>query len=137
MSMLYAQAIKALGDHLKTFTRGGQVVLAGEVFSPAQDRGYVRGRFAAYTRNPAGFGADSVYLENGTYEVSICRPGREGELPAAQLAVAVAAHFARGSGLVLGTGEFLHFENVSAFPAIIAGDWLTVPVVISWFCTDP
>ena len=58
-------------------------------------------------------------------------------LPAAQLADALVQHFQRGTSVVLGTGPHLIFENVSAQPAVTAGDWLSVPVVVSWFCTDP
>lgn len=134
---LYGAAIEALSLRLQAFTRGGQVVLEGEPYTPIQDRGYISGRMAGYSREPTGFGENCVYRESGFYQVMIHRPVREGPLPAAQLADALVSHFPRGSGVDLGTGRWLKYENVSAQPAIIAGDWLSVPVVIGWFCTDP
>jgi hypothetical protein len=132
-----AAIIEALFTHLQTFTAGGDVVIDGQLYEPQQNRPYLFATLSSYARNPTGFGADCVYQEAGTFQVMVNRPAGEGPLPAAQMADALTTLFRRGQGVALGTGPFVHFENVSAQPAITTGGWRSVPVVVSWYCTDP
>lgn len=134
---LYAKIIDAFDARLRQFTRGGDVVVEAETYAPQQNRPYLSGRMAAYSVTPTGFGANCVQEIRGNYQINIMRPAREGKGPGNKLADALVAHFPRGAGLVPETGKVCHIEITTAMTAIVAGDWRTVPVIVSWYCTDP
>jgi hypothetical protein len=129
----------ALDAHLLAFSAKGMGDIAweGVPYQPNEGRGYIAARMPAYARQPLGVGADCVVQESGTYQITVNRPTTEGDDFAGSLAERLVAWFARGTILVAGTGQSLVIENASEMPAQPTGNWLSVPVVVSWICSIP
>ena len=121
---------------LATYAGGGRIVTEGEVYAPQQGVPYLWSRLAAYTRVGIGVGKTAPKEESGSYQINVTRPTREGTRPAARIADELVALFDRGTQIVLATGQVLTVQNASAQPAQELGNWITLPVVISWFCTE-
>lgn len=105
-------------------------------YTPVTGRPYLAARLLAYSRTNAGFGPDCVMSETGSYQVSVNWPSGEGRPPAAAVADQIVAAFPRALGLTAGT-QVVSILYSSAAPTIMSGDWLTIPVVISWMSSEP
>ena len=127
----------ALDAKLLTYTRGGDIVVEGQVYQPLQTTPYIFSRLSAYTRSGLGVGPSAPKGENGIYQITVARPTREGTRPASRTADELVKLFDRGTQLVLANGQVLTIENASAQPAQEAANWLTLPVLISWICLEP
>lgn len=133
--MSYAAVQAALDGIVTAFVAGGDVNTEGTQYQPTAGSPYLSARITAYQRTPLGLGTSTPFEERGFYQVSVNRPATEGIGQAAAVADVVVGLFPRGSSIALPTGNVLTIEYASARQAIPAGDWLTVPVVVSWFCT--
>lgn len=131
--MSYDQIWTALDARAALFTAGGDIVSEGDYYDPVEGRPYVLTKLAAYERSPAGVGPDCVIVETGSYMVSLRRPAEEGRGAASELADQVVALFPRSLALVTASGQQISLVSATAMPAIPAGAWLTVPVMIRWF----
>jgi len=137
MTLLSQGAVKAVLDtRLLTFTAGGAVHVQGGTFMPAAGVPYIRGDLPAYQRTPLGIGSDSARQARGTYQIRVVRPSIEGSAQAMSIAARIAYLFARGTSLVMETGALLIIENATEAPEQPSGDWLIVPVIVTWFCTE-
>lgn len=137
MTQITLAAVSAAFDaQLQGFTAGGDVNLEGTRYQPQAGRPYLSSRLAAYQRTPAGIGPVTGYQVAGSYQVNVNRPATEGAAAARAVAAQLTVLFARGTAIALATGHALTIENASEQPLIEGGDWLTVPVVVSWFCTE-
>lgn len=108
----------------------------GVAYTPVTGRPYLAARLLAYSRTNAGFGPDSVMTETGSYQISVNWPTGEGRPPAAAVADLLVAAFPRALSLQAGT-QVISILYTSAAPTILSGDWMTIPVVISWMSSDP
>jgi len=137
MTTLSLAAVKsALDQHLLTFTAGGDVHVQGGTYEPAAGVPYIRGDLPAYQRRPAGIGVSTAFTATGTYQVRVVRPSIEGSAMALSIAARIAHLFRRGTALVLATGAVLTVENATEQAEMPSGDWIVVPVIVSWFCTE-
>ncbi len=136
MSSSYGPTQSAFDAVLSSFAQGGDIVVEGQTYQPVAGRPYLSARLASYARSPLAMDAGTPFQVNGTYQVNINRPAGEGKATAAALADLIVALFPRGMALAAGTGAPLTVTGAGAMPAITEGDWLTVPVVVSWFGTD-
>ena len=109
----------------------------GEVFLPCDDVPYAYGRMAAISPNPGGYGADAVINWQGVYTILVNSPRNLGKQAAGQLADTVVAAFPRGLGVVTATGQAMSVSQASAQPSEDSGDWITIPVQVQWFGSDP
>ena len=132
----YAATQAAFDAVLAAVTAGGDIVVEGQTYQPVAGRPYLSCRLSAYTRTPMAIDPNTPFDVRGSYQVNIQRPANEGKAIAAQIADLIVALFPRGMALALGTGASLTVLSAGAQPAITEGDWLTVPVVVSWFGTD-
>jgi len=124
------QALEAL---LSTLVGAGDINLeSAALYLPKANTPYVSGRISAYTRVPMGVGYPTPCEVNGMYQINVNRPAIEGADMAASVAARVVALFQRGTALVLTTGPVLTVLQAGEQPLITAGDWLTVPVVVSF-----
>jgi Bacteriophage related domain of unknown function len=122
---------------LNTFTAGGYVVTETQPFyAPQAGVGYLSGRLSAYQRTPMGIGAPTPEQVTGFYQINVNRPTAEGSDPADAIAARLVNLFDRGTALATETGQVLTVQQASERPAITAGDWLTVPVVVEYFGTE-
>lgn len=135
--MAYNSIASALDSFLLTFPGNYTIVLEDHIFIPDSRTPYLAAKLSAYTRVNAGFGANSIMQENGFYTITVNRPAVEGRGAAGRMADALVDFFARGTVLATGTGQSLQILYASAQPSQSHGDWLTLPVVVSWFCTEP
>ena len=115
----------------------GDLVVQGQIYQPVETTPYIVSQIAAYTQSPTGFGADCVLVEQGSYQVRVQRPANEGAQPAEEIADAVAAYYPRGKSLPLATNRTLQVVIASAQPAQVAGNWISVAVVVSFYSTNP
>lgn len=138
MSQITLSAVQvAFEARLSTFSAGGTVVVeSAPVYLPQAGAGYLSGRLSGYARTPLGVGPDAPAEVNGTYTVSVQRSATEGVGMAALIASRIVHLFNRGTALALATGQVLSIDQASEQPAIFAGDWITVPVVVKYFGTE-
>ena len=108
----------------------------GVAYTPVTGRPYLSARLLAYTRTNAGFGPDCVMSETGSYQISVNWPSGEGRPAAGAVADQIVAAFPRALALQAGA-QVVSILYTSAAPSIQSGDWLTIPVVVSWMATDP
>jgi hypothetical protein len=129
----------ALDTRMQAFAAPGmgQIAWQDQVYEPAQGQPYIAVRVAAYARRPLGVGADCVFEESGTYLITVNRPTAEGTARAAWLAEQIVAWFARGITLPTTDGEQLIMMNASEQPTQAAGNWITLPIVVSWLASIP
>ena len=132
----YAATQAAFDALLSSFTLGGPLVVEGQAYEPIAGTPYLSARLSAYARAPVALDANSPFQVTGAYQINVNRPANEGKATAAAIADLLVALFPRGTALALATGTVLSITSVGAAPAITSGDWLTVPVVVSWFGTD-
>jgi hypothetical protein len=121
---------------LTTFTDGGDVNLAGTPYIPQAGVPYLASQIAAFQRMPEGVGPNAPNSVAGSYAIRVNRPAIEGLAMAGSLAGRLVALFHRGLPVVLATGPILTIEAATEQPAIMAGDWLTVPVNVSWYGSE-
>jgi len=135
--MSYDQIWNAFDLAFSTFAANGDIVTEGDPYTPVEGRPYVMTKLAAYSRVPTGPGANCVMQESGSYMVSLRVDAAEGRNGASAIAEQVVALFPRGRTLTTPGGQFISILVASALPAIPDGAWLTVPISISFFATDP
>jgi hypothetical protein len=122
---------------LATFPAGGDVVTeASPQYAPKAGKPYLSGRLAAYARTPIGIGTPTPEMVAGSYQINVQRPATEGVGPGSAIAARLVHLFDRGTALALATGQVLTVEQASEQPAIFAGDWITIPVVIQYYGTE-
>lgn len=137
MTKLTKAAVQdAFDTRLRSFAAGGDVTLAGQGYQPRAGRPYLSSRMSAYVHTPLGIGADVAYEASGTYQVNVNRAAIEGLPTADSIAARVAYLFRRGTALELATGAVLTVISASEAPEIPSGDWLTVPVSITWYASE-
>ena len=134
--MSQAAVKKALDAHLLTFTGGGPIHVSGQTFEPTPGVPYLRADVPAYQRSPLGIGAHTATIAQGTYQIRVVRPAVEGASVALAMAARVAYHFRRGTALALETGPALNIQQATEVAMMEQGDWIVVPVIVSWFSTE-
>lgn len=130
-----SQAIAdAFDARLATFQGGGYIQYEDVPYTPIAGKPYLSARLSGYSRSTVSAGPDPVMQESGTYQVNVNRPSGEGRQAAGQIADKVVAHFPTAAPLTLPAGSLIVLYS-SAGPGISAGDWYTVPVMVSWTAT--
>ena len=132
-----SQAIAdAFDTRLATFVGGGFIQYEDVPYTPQAGKPYLSARLSGYSRSAVSAGPDPVMHEVGTYQVNVNRPSGEGRAAAGQVADKLVDHFPTATSLPLPSGSLIVLY-ASAGPGIDAGDWYTVPVMVSWTATQP
>jgi hypothetical protein len=128
----------ALDTYLQAELSGNALDVAweGVEYNPETDRPYLRVTLSAYTRAPQGPGANTIFLERGTYSVVVVWPVGAGKAPALAEADKIRAMFPRGLSLTLSGQAPLIVQGTSLAPASDTGDWLNVPVMVGWLTSE-
>ena len=135
--MSYRAIAEALETLAATFTLAGVVVQQDGVYMPVSGVPYLKCELSGYNDTPAGFGANSMMQQVGTFQLSVMRPSTEGVKRGRDLADRLVALFKRGTNISLPNGQTLIIDYTSPQPAQIHGDWISVPVVVNWFASLP
>jgi hypothetical protein len=115
----------------------GDVNLRGAIYTPTKGKPYVSGRVTGYNRVPAGLGPNCVYQVDGVYQVTVVRPTAEGKVPGGQVAAAILSAFARGVPVVTADNIRVSLLGASEQAPLDSGDWLSTPVMIRFFASEP
>lgn len=128
----------ALDAYLAAFgvPGAGDIVVEGQIYEPKKGQAYLRAVVSGYARSPAGLGADAVMQENGSYAIRINRPASEGRGPASAIADRLVAYFKRGTSLAA-AGQTVSVLYASRQPAQEMGDWISIPVSVMFFASEP
>lgn len=125
----------ALDNHLSLF-QSEHVAWEGTEYEPLLTQPYLSTRISARSREALGFGADSAIMWQGFYQINVSYPVNEGTGAVYGRVDELIDHFPRG--LTLSSGDAtVKIEMVSPQPTIQEGHWVTVPVLVRWFSTEP
>jgi hypothetical protein len=128
----------ALDAILSAYTKGGDINTEGVIYVPSLGRPYISSGISAYSRVPAGVGANAYAAVEGTYLLRVMRPSGEGYTPAGALAADLANRiFKRGTSAVTSDGFSLVVMSSSEQPLYLAGDWIAAPVTVNFFHSEP
>jgi hypothetical protein len=131
MSLAPIQA--ALDARLQALT-GIDIAWQGTAYQPATGRPFLMVRMSGRNRRPMGAGPIAAHIWEGFYQINVMWPAGEGTQPALVQADALVAHFPRALTLTTTAGSRVVIENTTVQPDYDAGDWVSVPVLINWFC---
>ncbi len=121
----------------RTLSGFGALQTDGQLFAPQEEVPYAFGRMSAIVAMPGGYGADSVINWRGTYTILVNSPRSLGKQFAGQMAATVIEAFPRALSVVTTAGPAMQVDLAQAAPADDMGDWITIPVNVNWFGTDP
>lgn len=112
------------------------VAWEGTAYLPQTGRPYLRVDLSAYTRVPGGTGQQVVFIERGTYTVAVMWPSGSGKAAPVAEADRIKSIFPRALSLPLSGQAPLVVQDASLAPANVSGDWLSVPVTVSWMTSE-
>ena len=130
--------VDALDGRLQLFpgVPAQDVAWEGLPYQPTKGRPFLSPRLSSYVRTPVGAGVDSIVQHDGTYTVMVQASADDGRRFAGQIAGAVRAFFERGTVLAA-AGQPLILLNASPQPSVPNGDWIGIPVVVTFTASAP
>jgi hypothetical protein len=128
----------ALDSFLQTALSSNPLDIAweGDAYAPQTGRPYLQIELSAYTRVPGGSGQQVVFIERGTYTISVVWPTGSGKGAALAEGDKIKALFPRALSLALAGQAPLVVQDASLAPAVSDGSWLRVPVSVSWMTSE-
>jgi hypothetical protein len=131
---------EALDDWLSAYQEANpqfELALENTAFTPTKGIMFLASVTSGRNRRPLGVGPNAVTEYSGFYQININGPVDEGVQPLVGAGDALATYFGRGTVLVSSDLTRVVIEISSVQSAIINGDWVTVPVTVQWFSTEP
>lgn len=114
-----------------------EIAWPNSVYVPKKGVSYIAPACTGRGRTPLGFGTDGVQMWQGTYQVSVFVPRDTGDREQNAIASKVLAAFSRGLTLQTAQGIRVIVSYSTAGIPVAFGDWSNLPVVVSWFATEP
>lgn len=133
--MVEQDIVDALNARLMLFPGGLDIAWEGIVYEPLVGRPYLTAKLSSYLRTGVGAGLQGAADHNGTFTVTIRRPAIEGRQPAGQTAGRLIGHFGRGGRVFGPLGEAIVLLQASEGPALYFGDWVSIPVTVTFIAT--
>ncbi len=113
----------------------GEIAWEGRGYSPRISVAYTATKTLA-RRVAQGTGPQVTHLWQGNYMLTVNQPNADGKAPLLRRALGLANGFPRRLVLVAGAGRVV-IESYDIQPAYVAGDWVSAPVSIPFFCEEP
>lgn len=115
----------------------GNIAWPRKTYVPKKGIPYLKPELAARARTPVGFGADSVQLWNGSYQIGVFTPRDLSSHLQDQIASAILRLYPRGLAMQTPQGVWMTVTRCTAPVSVPFGDWENLPVTIDWFATEP
>ncbi len=122
----------ALNARLALFPGGAEVAWEGISYEPRIGVPYLITKLSSYLKTGVGAGINGAADHSGTWTVTVRRPAIEGRQPAGQVAGQLVDFFGRGAVLKGPKGENIILLQTSDGPALYFGDWVSVPVTVTF-----
>lgn len=108
-----------------------------KTYVPVKGVPYLKPEPAARQRTPMGIGADAVQQWDGAYQIGVMTPRESGGHLRDAIASQLLALFPRGLSMQTAQGLWMTVIRGTAPESVPFGDWINLPVTISWFAHEP
>ena len=112
----------------------GDIAWEGRGYSPKVAVAYTATKTLA-RRQALGMGPRVSHLWSGNYMLTVTHPTSDGKAPVLRRALAMLNGFPRATVLINGAARVV-IESGDMQPAFSAGDWISIPVAIPFFCEE-